>query len=71
MQSSLPVDSGEILKITMALGDDSVSFRGKVVYVTRSEERDFQFGISIKDIAKEDKIALRRFIYYFKEPPHQ
>jgi hypothetical protein len=66
LQSSFPVDLGEMLKITMALGDDLVTFKGKVVYVTHSEEQGFDFGLSIKDIGKMDKIALTRYIYYFK-----
>ena len=49
----------------MALGDDLISFRGKVIYVNPSEDQGFQFGTSIKDIAKMDKISLTRFIYYF------
>lgn len=65
LRSRFPVDPGEILKITMALGDDLISFRGKVIYVNPSEDQGFQFGTSIKDIAKMDKISLTRFIYYF------
>lgn len=65
LQSSFAVDSGEMLKITMALGDNLVTFRGKVIYVNRLKDQDFQFGISIKDIGKMDKIALTRYIYYF------
>lgn len=65
LQSSSPVDPGEMLKITMALRDDLISFRGKVIYVNPAGDQGFQFGISIKDIGKMDKIALTRFIYYF------
>jgi len=43
-----------------------INFKGKVVYVTGSEDQGFELGISIEDIANQDKIALTRFIYYFK-----
>ncbi len=66
LQSLFPVDTGELLGITLSLGDQSVSFRGKVIHVTRSKDQSFQFGISIQNIEKMDKIALTRFIYYFK-----
>ena len=66
LQSDFPVETGETLKISMALGDDQISFRGKVVHVTPTEDQAFRFGISIGDIGKMDKIALTRFIYYFK-----
>ena len=66
LQTSFPVDSGEVLDITMALGENLVTFKGKVVYVTGSEDRGFEMGISIEDIENGEKIALTRFIYYFK-----
>ena len=66
LQSSFPVDSGEVLDITMALGDNLVTFRGKVIYVTPSEGQVFELGISIEDIENQDRIALAQFIYYFR-----
>ena len=66
LQSSYPVDSGEVLNISMALRENLINFKGKVVYVTGSEDQGFELGISIEDIAGQDKIALTRFIYYFK-----
>jgi len=66
LQSNLPVDPGEVLVITMALGENLVTFKGKVIYVTPSEGKGFEFGISIEDIENQDRITLTRFIYYFK-----
>lgn len=66
LQSSYPLDSGEVLNISMALRENLINFKGKVVYVTGSEDQGFELGISIEDIANQDKIALTRFIYYFK-----
>ncbi len=62
LQSSFLVDSGEVLDITMALGESLVTFKGKVVYITPSEDEGFELGISISDIENEDKITLTRFI---------
>lgn len=66
LRSKFPVDPGELLKITMALGEDLVTFRGKVTYVTSSRDKGYEFGVSIRDIDKMDRIALTRFVYYFK-----
>jgi len=66
LQSNLAVDPGEVLVITMALGENLITFKGKVIYVTPSEGKGFEFGISIEDIENQDRIALTRFIYYFK-----
>lgn len=65
LQSRFPVDPGEVLKVTMALGENLISFRGKVIYVNLAKDTGFQIGISIRDMQKMDKIALTRFIYYF------
>ncbi|MFX0199282.1 MAG: PilZ domain-containing protein [Candidatus Hodarchaeota archaeon] len=67
-QSTFPVNSGEVLDITMALGDNLVTFKAKVVYVTPSEDRVFEFGVSFIDSERQDRIALNRFIYHFKGP---
>ena len=66
LQSSFPVDSGELLDISMALGENLVTFKGKVAYVSGSEDQGFELGISIEDIEDQDKISLTRFIYYFR-----
>lgn len=66
LQSSFLVDSGEVLDITMALGENLVSFKGKVIYVAPSEDEGFELGISIRDIENGDKNTLTRFIDDFK-----
>ena len=56
------IDSGEVLDITMALGENLVTFKGKVIYVTPSEDQGFELGISIEDIENQERVALTRFI---------
>jgi hypothetical protein len=65
LQSGFWVDSGEVLDISMALKEDLVSFKGKVVYVKSSEREDYEFGICIEDIGDEDRTALNRFLEGF------
>ena len=64
LQSNFPVDSGELLDITIALGGNLVAFKGRVVYVAPSESEGFEFGISIADINDQDRVILTRFIHY-------
>ncbi|NIS59808.1 MAG: hypothetical protein GTO13_03600 [Proteobacteria bacterium] len=66
LQSSFLVGSGEVLDITMALGENLVNFQGEVVYVRPSEHEGFELGISIKDIENGDNNTLARFIDDFK-----
>jgi hypothetical protein len=67
LQSSFLVDSGEVLDITMALGENLLTFKGKVVYVTPSKDQGLELGISIEDIEVQDMVALTRVIDDFKE----
>jgi hypothetical protein len=62
LKSSFPVESGEILDISMALGNNSVTFRGKVVYATPADDQGFELGICIEEIENQDRIALTRFV---------
>lgn len=48
LQSSFPVDSEEILGIILALSESLVTLLGKVVYVNRSKDEGFEFGVSTK-----------------------
>jgi len=71
LQSNFPVDSGEVLDITIALGENLIAFKGKVVYVASSEDQGFEFGISIEDIEDQDRGALFRFIHYSMGAGHR
>lgn len=62
LKSSFSVESGELLEITMALGPKMVTFKGKVIYATPSDDQGFEFGISIEEIENQDRIALARFV---------
>jgi hypothetical protein len=66
LQSGFQVDFGEVLDITMALEEHLITFKGKVIYVTSSEDQGFELGISIEDIEKGDKITLTRVIDDFR-----
>jgi len=62
IKSDFPVDSGELLEITIALGPNMVSFKGRVVHANPSEGQGFELGISIEEIDNQDRVALTRFV---------
>ena len=62
LKSSFPVESGEMLDISIALAGAPITFKGKVVYVSPSPDEGFELGISIDAIDNEDRIALTRFV---------
>jgi hypothetical protein len=51
-----------MLEFTMALGPHMILFRGKVVYVTPSQDQRFEFGVHIEHIEAEDRIGLTKFV---------
>jgi len=62
LQSSFRVEPGEILDVTLALGDKLVSFTGKAVHARLSEEHGFDLGVSVEDIEDEQRATLTRFL---------
>jgi hypothetical protein len=64
LESSFSLDSGEMLDISIALGEDLVTFRGKVAHITASENQGFELGISIEEIDDDSRTALTRFVIY-------
>jgi hypothetical protein len=62
LKSSFPADSGGEVDVTLALGNEVVAFRGRVVHVSPSEDRGFEMGISIEGIGNEDRAALTKFV---------
>lgn len=56
------VTPGEILEITMALGPNMVTFRGRVVHMKPAEDQSFELGTRIEEIQNQDRIALTRFV---------
>jgi len=68
LQSNFSVHRREMLDIAVALADSLVTFKGEVIYVTYSQDRGFELGVSIREIRNLDKKALDRFSYRSKTP---
>jgi len=62
LKSSFPVDLREMLQVTIAFRPRMLTFRGEVVHVTVSEDENLEFGVRIKEINDQDRIALTKFI---------
>ena len=65
-RSNFPVNTGEVLDITMALEDNLVTFKAEVIYVTPCEGQGFEFGVSLIASKPQDRITLNQFIYHFQ-----
>ena len=62
LQSSFRLEPQDILDVTLALGENLISFRGKVIHSRLSKEHDYELGVSIEDIDDEQRATLIRFL---------
>ena len=62
LKSGFRVELGQMLKITINLGDNLVTFKGKVVHVNPSVDEGFEMGISFEEMEDQNRIALTRFL---------
>jgi len=42
LQTGFPVNPGEVLDVSMVLGENSITFKGTVIYVNPSRDEDFE-----------------------------
>jgi len=62
LKSSFWVDLREILQVTIAFRLRMFTFKAEVVHVTPSKNEDLEFGLRIKGIKDQDRIALTKFV---------
>jgi hypothetical protein len=62
IESGSPAQPGEMLDVTLAFGNNLVSFKGKAIHMTPSRDEGFDLGISIEDIEDQQRVALIRLL---------
>ena len=53
---------GEVLDVTLTLGDNLGSFKAKAIHARLSEEHSFEAGLSIEHIEDDQRKMLIRFL---------
>ena len=59
--------TGERLEITISIRPQSITCRGKAIYVTEPGEGSMKVGIKFEELSEYDKLYLRQYLSYVTE----
>lgn len=65
LETHFKIDSHHILTLTIALEDDLVNIKGKVVYSRPGKEEKFETGVEFIEIDQDSRVVLNKFIELF------
>jgi len=57
-ESETPLDHGEILRVEIVLGEQTIKAGGVVVYVDRQDDGPWRNGVQFTEISEDDRDAL-------------
>lgn len=57
-ESEKPLDHGEILRLEIVLGEQTIKTTGVVVYVDRQQDGPWHTGVQFTEISEDDRDAL-------------
>ena len=57
--------------LTIALEDDLMDFKGKIVNSRKREDGKFEYSIKFVEINHEKRLLLRQYMLIFKDPKHE
>jgi hypothetical protein len=66
LESLIPIEVGQEVRINIALGEDVLEIQGKVAHVSPSEENKFRIGIELLAMKEEEEKILRKYIELLK-----
>ena len=67
LETHFPIDSKQILSLSLALEDDLVNMKGEVVYSRPGEEDKFETGIKFIEVEEASRLVLKKYIQAFKK----
>lgn len=67
LETHFPIDTGQIVSITLALEDDLINMRGEVVYSRTGNEEKFETGIKFFEMIDESHQILKKYIQDFRD----
>jgi len=66
LETHFPIDTGQIVSISLALEDDLIHMRGEVVYSRAGNEENFETGIKFFEMDDESQQTLKKYIQGFR-----
>ena len=67
LETHEPIQTKNILKISIGIEDDLVEIEGKVVYTNRGESGMFETGIEFIQVKQDALVALNKYINEFNK----
>jgi c-di-GMP-binding flagellar brake protein YcgR len=67
METHFPIDSKQIVSLSLALEDDLIDMKGEVVFSRPGEDDKYETGIKFIEIKEASRLILKKYIQAFKK----
>ncbi|MFH1487561.1 MAG: PilZ domain-containing protein [Pseudomonadota bacterium] len=67
IETRLPMDTQWLVSLTVALEDDLMDFKGKVVHSVKREDGNFEYGIEFTAMDEGKRVFLKQYILLFRD----
>jgi len=67
METHFPIDSKQIVSLSLALEDDLIDMKGEVVYSRPGTDDKYETGIKFIDVQEASQLILKKYIQAFKK----
>ena len=67
METHFPIDSKQIVSLSLALEDDLIDMKGEVVYSRPGEKDKYETGIKFIEVQESSQRILNKYIQAFKK----
>ena len=67
LETCFEIDPRFMLSMTMALEEDLVDIRGRIIYCRPGSMENFETGVEFVEVDEESRLVLEKFIRLFKE----
>jgi len=71
LETHVSIDVELNVLLTIALEDDLMDFKGKIVNSRKREDGKFEYGIEFVEINHEKRLLLRQYMLIFKDPKYE
>ena len=67
METHFPIDSKQMVSLSLALEDDLINLKGEVVYSRPGENDRYETGIKFIEVDEASQLTLKKYIQAFKK----
>jgi c-di-GMP-binding flagellar brake protein YcgR len=67
LETHFPIDSKQIVSLSLAMEDDLIDMKGEVVYSRPGEKDKYETGIKFIEIKEASQLIMKKYIRAFKK----